>query len=183
VKSDQTATAVAMAYSRRHGVSDCSMKVAFDWPVPAEYPDDVGMVISFAKEVTVRERVLWREDFWSRAPESIPLVAPSREEASIQTKAVHFVHGPVDVSEVSVGRMCGVVINQRQKAVSIGTAVFVFSKDHRLDDSEAFGCAIVQVDACRVAVKAVKQFPSGIRKVEKRLAAFIDEVSSISAYY
>src|SRR6185369_12366427 len=90
--------------------------------IAAEDPDEIlARLVACAEPTAVDSRVGRREDLWSNAPRILPhLVAPRRQEADVESKLRGAIEDEVDVLEIGVAGLRGIVVPQRQLTVRVG---------------------------------------------------------------
>ena len=92
-------------------------------------------------------------------------------------------HHVVDVREIRRVWTRRVAVLQRQRAVAVrlGQTVELGQRD-RLDDREALGRAVAQVQRGLVAIQPVEQLPGGVAQVEEWPAVVVDDEAAVRAH-
>ena len=87
---------------------------------------------------------------------------------------------PIDVLEVFLVRLGGVVVGERLFAVGVGRVEPVeFGEDDGLNYSEAFLAAVLEVEFGVLAIEAVEEFPCGVTEPEERLAIGVLQIAVV----
>jgi len=173
---DEMRAAIAGAQAFRHRPRDFPVRVAFDWTIAADDPDDARVAVTLPQPFAVHTRVRRREDLGPHAPLPVPLVAPGREHADIEAHGIGALHDPVHVREVVLVRLRRIVVPERRVSVRIGIVQAVeLGEDYGLDDGEAPFRAIAQIALRVLAGQTVEQLPGCVAQPEERLARGGDE--------
>lgn len=104
------------------------------------------------------------EDFALRAvPPVVDPSAPGRGEADEDAVLGRARRDPVDEGKVVLVRPCRVRVVEDQVAVEVGESCgVILGHNDGLDDVEAFGCAVREVQVGVGAVEAVEKLPIGV---------------------
>ena len=171
VERDQVGPAVPFAQPARHGFHDRAVGIALDRPITAEDPDHAGVPVALAEPLTVRRGIGRCEDFRAEAPLLVPLVAPCGQQPDVKAEHVCLRHDPVDVSEVGIVGLRGIIVPEGQFAICVRHVQPVhLGERHRLDDGETLLGSLPEIAFGVLTAGAVEQLPCGVPKPEERRA-------------
>jgi hypothetical protein len=154
--------------------------ILFGRAVAPEDPDEVGNILVAAGQPEAIFAGIFRVEYHgSRSPHPGHLVSPGGEQPEVHIAVGSHADHLIDQGKVFLIGACGIQVDEGDLPLLVGFPEAVhFGQDHRLDDVETFGRAVVEVAGDLLRGKPVEEFPGGIAQPEEGGAvAVLQEVA------